>query len=360
VNTDHEIVVVGSGVAGSAIAHTLATSGRNVTLVFDSPIEGSSFSNQKWNHSGLLYPAEAIARLACDAFHNESLLRKFTRTTPPTRFIALNKDTIEDRSQWWSEWGVREWGLNWRELRAEEVSKIGKLRTNAVGGFETPDCIVDFPRLIQFLREGVIQSGGRILSGARAVKLETTLDKVTGVLITTASGTQNIKCSTCILATGAWTNSLLDRSGIKQADLILRKCVVFHYAGELVDSITTCLDVLRHDGEKQDVTMVPFDGVTIAAGTGFTQVETGEDQSADSSEVNRLYDQLIQAFPDLIGMKYEIKTCIKTEKSPGGKPNVKPQIFGKDYHGIQNLLVTIPGKASFMFDLARDVSKSVG
>jgi len=72
------VVVIGSGVAGSAVATALCCRGHEVTLLYRSPHEGSSFTNQKWNHSGLLYPAESIARKACREFLCESLLGQFT------------------------------------------------------------------------------------------------------------------------------------------------------------------------------------------------------------------------------------------------------------------------------------------
>jgi len=40
---------------------------------------------------------------------------------------------------------------------------------------------------------------------------------------------------------------------------------------------------------------------------------------------------------------------------PGGKANISPQVYGTAFHGIVGLTVAIPGKASFMFDTARQV-----
>ncbi len=47
-----QILVVGSGAAGTAVALDLVDRGYSVALAFHDPNSGASFSNQKWLHSG--------------------------------------------------------------------------------------------------------------------------------------------------------------------------------------------------------------------------------------------------------------------------------------------------------------------
>ena len=346
-----EVVVIGSGVAGSAIATALCRRGYKVTLLFRAAKEGSSFTNQKWSHSGLLYPAERLARKACREFLRDSLLRQFTyHTAVGARFLAMQQRTLDERKKMWLTWDVRAWGLNWRPLELEEYRTVDPLgETRAVGGFEVPDRIVNFPAIIEHLRQEVRQCGGVVASDiVKRIRVEDERVKAVDLV----DGQSKIDCSICVLAAGAWSNAILQESEIKRPDLILRKCVVLEYDGEVVPGLTTCLDVQRHDGTEQDVTLVPFDGKTLAAGTGFTEIVTGDDEQTDEQEIGRLNDQLIQCFPTLRGRPSRIITCTKTEKRPGGKPNVSPQVYGPAFHGIIGLTVAIPGKASFMFDLA--------
>jgi glycine/D-amino acid oxidase-like deaminating enzyme len=350
-------VIIGGGVAGSAIAVELCRLGHKVTLLYRAPSEGSSFTNQKWNHSGLLYPYEPIARKACEEFLRVSLLKQFICKTPSrARFLALHQDTLDERERMWRNWDVRAWGLNWSLLRKDEYCAINPLGvTFAVGGFEVPDCIVDFPRLIEHLRRDVCRLGGSVLSDAEVERVQVEDNRVIGIECLRGSERCNIKCSICVIAAGAWSRGILENSKISLPNLILRKCVVFEYENELVPGLTSCLDVWKHDGTKHDVTLVPFRGVTLAAGTGFTEVISGDDDQPDWLEVAHLTEQLIQCFPGLRNRKPRILTCTKTEKRPGGKPNVSPQTYGTGFHGIVGLTVAIPGKASFMFDLARQV-----
>lgn len=351
-------VVIGSGVAGSAIAAALCDYGYKVTLLFRAANEGSSFTNQKWNHSGLLYPAENIARVACREFLRDSPLRRYTYATPArARFLALRQRTLEERREQWLTWDVQAWGLQWSPLEQAEYRMIEPLgETRAAGGFEVPDRIVDFPALVRHLRQQVRRRGGIAVRGT-VQQILSSGRRVTGVEL--ADGRSRIDCSLCVLAAGGWSGSILRDSGIHPPDLILRKCVVFEYDGELVPGLTTCLDVTGHDGTEEDVTLVPFRGTTLAAGTGFTEVTAADDQQPDQFQVRRLNGQLEQCFPTLRGRPFRVVTCIKTEKTPGHKPDVSPAVYGPAFHGVTGLAVAIPGKASFMFDLANQVLSQI-
>ncbi len=126
--------------------------------------------------------------------------------------------------------------------------------TRAVGGIEVPDRIVDFPALVGHLRQQVRRRGG---VAARGIVRQILINdrRVTGVEL--ADGRSRIDCSLCVLAAGAWSGSILRDSGIHPPDLILRKCVVFEYDGELVPGLTTCLDITGHDGTEQSTVRIP-------------------------------------------------------------------------------------------------------
>ena len=170
-----DVVVIGGGVAGSAIAYELSMVGKNVTVLFPQYDEGSSYTNQKWLHSGLLYPHKRLAKLAWDEFANpHGLIREFMcRPEQPSRFLALKDKTLDERERLWRDWDVASWGLTWRRLSRDDIGQIGYLiNIPAVGGFEVPDVVIDFPALIRELHRGVARSGD-ILIGARVNQILT-------------------------------------------------------------------------------------------------------------------------------------------------------------------------------------------
>lgn len=343
--------------AGSAVASELCCRGRSVTLLYQGGQQGSSFTNQKWNHSGLLYPDERMARRICEAFLKDSPLKQFSYQTPsPSRFLVLHPETLEQRVAMWRQWDVSSWGLKWDFLVPNDYCALAPLgRTLAVGGVWVPDRIVDFPTLIEHLRRQVLLHQGIIVSGVVVSRIRVADDRVVGLDYVSKDGEHHMTCSRCVVAAGAWSGEILARSGIASPDVILRRCPVLEYDAELVPGLTTCLDVSRSDGTLHDVTLVPFYGKTLAAGTGFTEVTSPGSCEVDSSEVECLTEELVQCFPSLRSLRPQIIACMKTEKRPGGKANVNPQVFGEEVHHIGGLVVVIPGKASFMFDLASKV-----
>ena len=349
--------MIGAGVAGAAIARKLASLRYPITLVFRNEGEGSSFTNQKWNHSGLLYPDRKLAEDMWDSYQREKIFKQFLARQVPTRFLALDHDTLAHRQADWNDWNVSSWGLPWRILEEREYCGSKTFPTRAVGGFEVPDRIVDFPRLIEKLKNDVALKGGNVSCEKTIECLRINGGRATAAVLSDRSV---IDFDLCILATGAWSNEILTKSQINALEnrLVLKKSIVLEYEGELVPGITTCLDVRDCDEKEKDVTIVPFQGRTIAAGTDFDLVTDVDLGSPSKNSVEQLKNEIAKCFPEISKREpQKIVSCIKTELSLDNEPNVRPSLFDENSLGVAGLLVAIPGKASFMFELARMVER---
>src|SRR5205823_3377907 len=104
-----DVVVVG-GAAGAAIAHKLAEQGRRIILLFRDDIRGATDTNQKWLHSGLLYPNYKLASKAWESRNADWAIKKRYLKEPqhlkePHRayILALNQQTVTDRTEMWRE-----------------------------------------------------------------------------------------------------------------------------------------------------------------------------------------------------------------------------------------------------------------
>jgi glycine/D-amino acid oxidase-like deaminating enzyme len=237
-----------------------------------------------------------------------------------------------------------------------EYSFVGELGdTSAVGGFSAPDCVIDFPELVRNLHRCAEQNGATFLSSASVKKLVHNGTHVTGVEYERNGEHSTMRCDFCVIAMGAWSPRLLKNSKIIETPLILKKCLVLTYVGELVPCITVCLDV--RDGPFPDATLVPFKGTTLAAGTDFDETDDPDDKSFDSRLVDELQHELARCFPALSASDYNptAHVCFKTEqRSADMAPNVGFQIY-EDFN-VDGVLVAIPGKASLMFELAAAVA----
>jgi hypothetical protein len=141
-----------------------------------------------------------------------------------------------------------------------------------------------------------------------------------------------------------------------------------------LDQIVVCLDVKKEDHTLGDVTLVPFDGKTLAAGTDFKVVyDLGhrrlENLRRGPSEVKALRAELSQCFTRVRRLKdsdYTPRTCFKIEHFHPGHPDVDVKVYTHDGggngsgHGVSGLIVALPGKASLIFDLARAVARIIG
>lgn len=142
------ITVVGSGVAGSAIALALIRLKLDVRLLYRAAEEGASFTNQKWHHSGMLYPSEKVLKEAWAAHQNADplILQHGFPEHGPARFLALRRETFDKRRKSFDDWGLRDLGLDWQVLDSTELAPF----RGVVGGFRGP--WRDDPPLMQFLR----------------------------------------------------------------------------------------------------------------------------------------------------------------------------------------------------------------
>jgi glycine/D-amino acid oxidase-like deaminating enzyme len=353
------IVVLGYGAAGAAIVHEIARR-YDITVISGDFYQGSTATNQKWKHSGLLYHHSRLARQMWQAYQNmdEGIERPFIMK-PQARFLALSHNTLQAKVDTWRRWGVRSWGLTVEQLASHEYKYAGLLgQTMAVGGFSTPDCVMDFPELIRNLRTAAENNGTKFIDGARAKRLRIEKGKITGVEYTTPGNDQEIlPCDLCVVAMGAWANKFIGQhSGARPLPIILRKCLVLKYPGELVPCLTVCLDL--REGVGSDAALVPFKGETIAAESLGVEAPDPDDRVIDDERVNCLRKEYARCFPELEAHEPCVMVCFKTEeRTRTGAPNLDYKVYTDDAHGLLGVVVAIPGKASLMFQMASAVTQ---
>lgn len=104
------------------------------------------------------------------------------------------------------------------------------------------------------------------------------------------------------------------------------------------------------------VALVPFGRTTLAAGTNWVPLRGRGVPQPTRREVAALRAEVRQFYPEPSGIQPIAWTCIKTERQPRGrKPDVLSHVYGRRELGVDGLLFAIPGKASFMFELAQEV-----
>ena len=223
--------------------------------------------------------------------------------------------------------------------------------TRAVGGFATPDCIVDFPELIRNLRRAAELDGVEFHDGVAADTLEIRDRSVREVHL--SNGT-SVPCDFCVIAMGAWTKPFLTKHRT-ELPIALKKCIVLRYEGELVPCLTVCLDIRERKGP--DAALAPFKGTTIAAESWGETADDPDDLSVDAGRVELLIEEYGRCFPALRDHEPKPVVCFKTEQQ--SRSGVDLDCHAYDLPDIENTIVAIPGKASLMFVLGGEVAARV-
>src|SRR5262245_24956147 len=119
IGSRNHTVVVGAGVAGAAIAHELQKIGQPFTLI-TSAFEGSSHTNQRWLHSGALYPSKKVVQEVWEQFCSmrPEIKRHILSPLDSALFLAIHPDTIAKREKQFQ--GLDKSGFMWEELSPEE------------------------------------------------------------------------------------------------------------------------------------------------------------------------------------------------------------------------------------------------
>jgi glycerol-3-phosphate dehydrogenase len=383
-----DVVVVG-GAAGAVIAHKLAECGKRVASLWRDDIRGATDTHQKWLHSGLLYPSQELAvKVWRNRNEDWEIKKRYLEGPEQACILALNSDTVSRRMGMWKSWTDKKHEIpKPTPLSRGEEKRLRDEEITFAGGWATRDCVIDFPGMVHDLRrhlegqsEGMNhlpalkEKGHLIMKGAKVLKLLGTENRVTGVAGVDWEGEQfTLSCQQCVVAAGAWSYELLSGIGVR-LPLIIKKCLVLEIPKKLpVSKITVCLDVGKEDGTYGDVTLVPYKGKTLAAGTDFKVVyDPGErklkELTCGEFEVAALKAELKQCFAragQLTKDDYIVKTCFKTEQYNPEHPDVDFKVYtdvggvNGIGHGVTGLIVALPGKASLMFDLARAVADVV-
>jgi glycine oxidase len=296
---DPDVLVLGAGVIGCAIACELAQAGARVQVI-DAREPGAGASQASagvlaplveghnspvlralGRRSLALYP-EFIARVA--AASGEAV--EFDRAgTLEVAVTAEERDRLQRSKLALDAEGVEAY---WHEPAAL-LDLEPALGPHVIGGLHIPGhAAVHVPALIRALAAAAARAGVVLTSGLAATRLG-----VEGERIAVQAGGTTVRARHVVLATGAWAASLAPPGGTPAPVRPIR--------GQLL-----CLSApprtLRHVVWGRDVYLVPWRDGTIFAGA--TAEDVGFDERATVHGVSTLLDAAAALVPDLAGATF--------------------------------------------------------
>lgn len=334
-----QVAVLGGGIAGAAIASELAADGADVELVPGTAI-GSTVSNQRWLHSGLLYRSAPIAR-AMWSGHRESRSRWPAGLSGPDRasFVVRSASRRSALSQRWSSWQL---GADGPPVVEDET------------GFRTPDRVIDYPYVTAQLIAAAQSAGASVRQGRTATSID--IERPGSAQVRLDDNTVLI-VDHCIVAAGAWSVGLIRPLGI-DLPVLLRRCVVVRFACELVPVLTVWLDARDGLAHSQDLSLTPFRGITIGAEPDGDVVEEPGHLDGLTARSAALIAEYADLMPmagksDLVSSGY----CVKLEHISVGS-RVAIGVLSANIDSLDwpaRLTLAFPGKATLAGQLGRMV-----
>ena len=252
-----EVVVVGGGVVGCAIAYHLVRRGIRDVLLLE---QNQLTSGTTWHAAGLAAQLKSTYSLTKLATYSVRLFEALEdETGQATGFRAPGSISVASDAERWDEilrgasMGASI-GVESRQIDMDELSEMWPLiRTDdLVGALYLPDDGMVSPvDVTMALAKGARAHGCRIVEGVAVTGLETRNGAICGVRAESANGGEDeapdhlIETETVVLATGMWTRHLAAQIGV---NVPLQACEHFYVVTEPLDGVDATTPIMRDPG----------------------------------------------------------------------------------------------------------------
>jgi glycine oxidase len=318
-----DVVVVGGGVIGLAIAWRAAGAGMTVTVVDETPGQGAS-----WAAAGMLAPVTEVHYgertlldlnlAAADRWPSFSTEVEEASGHPvgyrPGGTLAVARDAddnaaLEDLYQFQLRCGLEVERLRSRECRQLEPGLAPGIRG---GVLAAGDHQVDNRALVQALLIACRRAGVRLLEG-RVAELATDGDRVTGVVL---AGGARLPAEAVVLAAGCWSGGLGGLAAEALPPVRPVKGQLLHLRGSAEEPL--CSRNVR----GLEVYVVPRgDGRVVV---GATVEERGFDTRVTAAAVHDLLRAALELLPDVAELELTETVVGLRPGSPDNAPMLGP------------------------------------
>jgi glycerol-3-phosphate dehydrogenase len=370
-----DVLVIGGGINGVAIARECAQNGKRALLVEQNDFaSGTTSRSTRIIHGGLRYLEHGEIGLVRESLHErERLLAQSPHLVRPLEFLlVLPKNP---RSLLRSGLAVRT-GLwlyrHWAGRTHSTANDPGALERRLDGGdswsvYSYEDAQCEFPeRLVAEWLVEAMDAGALVRNHSEALEVTRGNGRVTGARVRDLISLQeySITAGWVINAAGPWADAIVGASGIPSPRMVggVRGS---HLVLPQLPGIEKPVYAEAPDGRQ--IFVLPWNGQVLV---GTTEVADSEDPAKaqpSSAEIDYLLASFLRLFPDSGATKADVRYCMA-----GIRP--LPISASNDYSaitrrhiihdhaddGAAGLISIIGGKLTTAASLARDVGRKIG
>ena len=313
---DYDVIVVGGGINGAAIANCAAWAGASVLLVEKNDwASGTSSKSTKLLHGGIRYLENFEFDLVAESLKERFIQWKSApHLVKPMRFI-IPVYKHQRRPLWMMKLGVWLYDVlsgkyslgGHAHLSVEQVTRLvpGIKTDGLLGGVSYFDAQMDDARLCL---ENVLMAkkrGADVINYAEVVEFLKDNGRTVGVKLKDGcSGAMfEARAKNVIVAAGPWTDFMRYKDAAKSRSR-LRTTKGVHIIYRMPEHRDAVL--LQSKGDKRIFFVIPFNGQTLIGTTDTDYIESPDDVRVDKKDIEYLLAQAKQYFPGVEFVQEEI------------------------------------------------------
>jgi glycerol-3-phosphate dehydrogenase len=373
----YQVIVVGGGINGVAIARECARAGRRTLLVEEHDFgSGTTSRSTRMIHGGLRYLEQGEIGLVRESLHaRQQLLRQYPHLVQPVQFLLAmrpqsRRSALAVRAGLWlyQRMGGKTVRGTLPELEKKRLEQwLDSGQRWSIFDFEDAQC--EFPeRLVAEWLIEAVQAGAVVRNHTSVLAINVAHGKVLGALLRDqfTGKEERVEATWVINATGPWADRVCQRSSIRTSRPMVSgvrgsHIVLPRFAG----APTAALYTEARDGRP--IFVIPWNDQMLV---GTTEVpDNGDPRKAKPSEdeIEYLVNSVKTLFPRASVSAADIRYSFAGVRPLVFSPSRKPAAMSRGHllhdhaaDGASRMISVIGGKLTTAAELARECAAKIG
>jgi glycerol-3-phosphate dehydrogenase len=382
-----DLIVIGGGVTGAAVAYDAATRGLSVALVEKNDFGGAtSAATSKMIHGGLRYLATMEFRLVRESLKERKIMENIAPNFvyPMPVMVTTNKLKITN-TKWIIKIGmilydILSFDKGWTWDKSKRISlhktiskeKVGELeplvkKEGLTGASVYSDCVSIFPeRLTLAFIKSAVRNGAQVANYAEVVDfIFDNKRRVTGVMVRdrlngrkiAVRGTLTVNCG------GPWADIILGIASKKPSGEQLRRSEGIHIITRKMvnDHIVGCMTA-----KGRHLFVIPWRNHSLIGTTDKEYIGKPDDYKVTAKSVSELLDEVNESFgdgtlsfKDILHTYGGLRPLVEDQTEDVYESSRKYEIYDNKTDGLDGLITVEGGKYTTSRNLADHVMKVI-